>query len=105
VMSAGKRLRYQADAAPGLAPCTSGSLDEFLLERYTAFTQWRNLRRFFRVWHQPWPVAPLAATVEDASLLDQTGDWISYARLVAAHYSPGVHDVWMGHPQFLSKTL
>jgi len=100
-------LRYQGDldAAPRLAPSRGGSLDEFLLERYTAFTQWRTLRRFFRVWHEPWPVAPLAATVEDASLLNQTGGWIDHARLIAAHYSPGVHNVWMGHPQFLRPKL
>jgi uncharacterized protein YqjF (DUF2071 family) len=106
VAGAAGSLRYHAglDTAPRLAPCRAGSLDEFLLERYTAFTQWRKLRRFFCVWHPPWPVAPLAATVEDASLLRQTGDWIDHARLIAAHYSPGVHDVWMGHPQILWQT-
>jgi hypothetical protein len=45
-------------------------------------------------------VAALDAQVEDTSLLDQTGDWVDQARLAGAHYSPGVRDVWMGHPQF-----
>lgn len=100
----GKRgsLRYEAHrTARDASPCPSGSLDEFLLERYTAFTHWRGLRRFFRVWHEPWPVTPLDATIRDTSLLEQTGGWISRARLVSAHYSPGVRDVWMGHPQLL----
>jgi uncharacterized protein YqjF (DUF2071 family) len=97
------RLDYHGALAPDAAPlpCRQGSLDEFLLERYTAFTYWRGLRRFFRVWHPPWHAARLDATVEEASLLDQTGDWVSHSRLIAAHYSPGVRDVWMGHPQIL----
>jgi uncharacterized protein len=32
--------------------CVPGSLDEFLLERYTAFTQVAKRRRFFRIWHE-----------------------------------------------------
>jgi len=100
-------LRYRADPDPALhpAPCLADSLDEFLLERYTAFTQWGRLRRYFRIWHQPWPVIPLAASVGDAGLLDPTGPWFRHARLVAAHYSPGVRDVWMGGPQFLWQEL
>jgi uncharacterized protein YqjF (DUF2071 family) len=94
-------LSYHGESCAEAMPCRRGSLDEFLLERYTAFTEWRGLRRFFRVWHEPWPVAPLAATVEDASLLEETGEWIRHARLIAGHYSPGVRDVWMGHPRFL----
>jgi uncharacterized protein YqjF (DUF2071 family) len=107
VAGEGGSLRYRAelDAAAGPAACHEGSLDEFLLERYTAFTQWRGVRRFFRVWHSPWPVTPLAATVEDTSLLDATGDWITDARLIGAHYSRGVRDVWMGRPQLLRQRL
>jgi hypothetical protein len=80
-------------------------LDEFLLERYTAFTEWWNLRRYFRVWHAPWPVTPISAAVDDSGLLAQTGQWKSRARLVAAHYSPGVQDVWMGRPQYPRQNL
>jgi uncharacterized protein YqjF (DUF2071 family) len=107
IRAAGGLLRYKAEPVDteGPSPCPAGSLDEFLLERYTAFTKWWNLRRFFRVWHPPWPVTPLSATIEDSSLLRRTGDWITHARLVAAHYSPGLRDVWMGHPQILSETL
>ena len=74
---------------------------DFLLERYTAFTEWRGVRRFFRVWHGPWPARRLRVEIAETSLLEQTGDWISQARFVGAHYSPGVQGVWMGHPQFL----
>jgi uncharacterized protein len=103
ITARGGSLRFSANreetAHP--APCKAGSLDEFLLERYTAFTQWRGLRRFFRIWHPPWPVAPLSATVTDTSLLAPTGNWIHHARLIAAHSSPGVPGVWMGRPRFL----
>jgi uncharacterized protein YqjF (DUF2071 family) len=97
------RLTYRAnvDSKTPAGPCRANSLDEFLLERYTAFTQWRSQRRFFRVWHEPWPVTPIDAVIEDSSLLERTGGWIAHARLVGAHYSPGVRGVWIGAPQFL----
>ncbi len=96
------RFRAGLGADAHFAACETGSLEEFLIERYTAFTQWGSLRRFFRVWHPPWPVAPITACVDDASLLDQTGAWPRYARLIGAHDSPGVADVWMGRPQWLA---
>jgi len=98
-------LRYRgefADAA-GFAPCDPDSRGEFLLERYTAFTEWRGLRRFFRVWHQPWLLRPVELKVSDDSLLQTTGNWHRYARMIGAQYSPGVEDVWMGQPQLLQS--
>ncbi len=102
VSGAGGGLRYRGelDAAARPAPCLGGSLDEFLLERYTAFTDWRGLRRYFRVWHEPWAATALEARIEEAGILDVTGDWFGEARLVGGHYSPGVRGVWMGRPQF-----
>jgi uncharacterized protein YqjF (DUF2071 family) len=83
----------------GLAISARDSLDEFLLERYTAFTHCRGYSRFFRVWHEPWPQAPIAVCVEEDNLLASTGAWVRAARVIGATYSPGVTDVWMGHPQ------
>ncbi|HEX4084856.1 MAG TPA: DUF2071 domain-containing protein [Chthoniobacteraceae bacterium] len=94
------RYRGKIDGAPP-APCRPGSLDEFLLERYTAFTQWRGVRRFFRIWHEPWPAVPLIAEIELDSLLHGNGSWAGAARYHGAHYSSGVADVWMGQPQIL----
>jgi uncharacterized protein YqjF (DUF2071 family) len=107
IQNAGGTLCYKADVAEKAqaVPCDCGSLDEFLLERYTAFTKWWNLRRFFRVWHAPWRVTPISATVTSNTLLKQTGDWVSHARLIGAHNSPGAHGVWMGRPQTLSGDL
>jgi uncharacterized protein YqjF (DUF2071 family) len=78
-------------------PCQSGSLTEFLLERYTAFTRHRKRDRFFRVWHSPWPQAPAEMELNEDSLVATTGRWWPSAQYVSANYSPGV-EVWMGRP-------
>jgi len=77
-------------------PCPPDSLDEFLLERYTAFTSSGSTRRFFRIWHPPWAQMPVAATVRENTLLMKTWPWFEQAQLVGANYSPGFRDVWMG---------
>lgn len=83
---------------PGrLTTCDPGSLSEFLLERYTAFTSagWR--KQFFRVWHEPWDQCSIEPEIVSDDLLAATGGWWSTAELVSANYSPGV-PVWMGRP-------
>jgi len=89
---------YQAAvASESLAECESGSLTEFLLERYTAFTGASGRRKFFRAWHEPWPQVATEIEVTDSDLLSTTGDWWPTARLHSSNYSPGVN-VWMGWP-------
>lgn len=84
-----------------LAPCEPGSLTEFLMERYTAFTQPGHRRpKLFRVWHEPWPQTPLNIEVTASDLLAVTGEWWNTAEYIGANYSPGV-DVWMGLPHRL----
>ena len=83
------------------APCERGSIDEFLLERYVAYTQWRTLRRMFRVSHEPWPQARLEVTVDDESLLRECFAWWPETRLVSANFSPGASTVTIGRPQFV----
>jgi uncharacterized protein len=80
---------------PGI--CTPGSLDEFLLERYTAFTQFRKRRRFFRIWHEPWQQIPAKIQIATDNLIHSAGRWWRDARCIGANYSPGVN-VWMGWP-------
>ncbi len=77
--------------------CAAGSLTEFLLERYTAFTERGSRRRYFRVWHPAWRQSSVDLTVTGDDLLAVTGEWWSEARQIGATYSPGV-DVWMGRP-------
>jgi len=88
-------------AAPGAeaSTCEVGSVEEFLCERYTAFTKWRNVYRLFRIWHEPWRQIPIELVFDDLSLLQSTGSWINHAEFIGAAYSPGVFDVWLGRPQ------
>ena len=78
--------------------CAPGSLDEFLLERYAAFTCRAAVRRQFRIWHPPWPQARVDVKVHESSLLSRTFEWFRDARPAGSHYSPGLRDVWMGWP-------
>lgn len=96
------RLRYRATIGenPVYTPAQRRSLDEFLLERYTATTASCGLRRLFRIWHEPWPLTEVDLELTDDSLLGLRGDWYRCARFVGARYSPGVHDVWMARPRF-----
>lgn len=92
------RLVYEGKVEePEFAPSETDSPAEFLLERYTAFTQQRKRARFFRVWHLPWKQAPAEINVTDDSIVRSTGAWSKTAELVSAHYSPGA-EVWMGRP-------
>jgi uncharacterized protein YqjF (DUF2071 family) len=84
-----------------LAASEPGSITEFLLERYTAFTRQGKRSRFFRVWHLPWEQAPAEVEVAASSLLEATGEWWRTAEYIGANYSPGA-DVWMGRPHRLA---
>jgi uncharacterized protein YqjF (DUF2071 family) len=86
--------------------CEPDSLDEFLLERYSAYTSHNANRRFFRVWHSPWLQSPVEATVFDNTLLSRLWPWFASAKLVGANYSPGANEVWMGWPRrIVSQSL
>jgi uncharacterized protein YqjF (DUF2071 family) len=92
------RLTYQGNVADNsFAPSEPGSLTEFMLERYTAFTQQRKRARFFRVWHLPWKQAPAEIEVTADKLIASTGLWWKTAEPVGANYSSGA-EVWMGRP-------
>lgn len=94
------RLEYAAPINPAteFVPCERDSRDEFLLERYTAFTERKSAKRFFRIWHLPWPQTAIDISLADTSLLTQNWGWFKDARLIGANYSPGARGVWMGRP-------
>jgi uncharacterized protein YqjF (DUF2071 family) len=99
------RLSYQGKIGDRrFAPGDPGSLTEFMLERYTAFTCRGKRRRLFRVWHEPWqqiPVDDIEVTADD--LLARTGDWWNSAEYAGANFSPGV-EVWMGRPHAIGPS-
>jgi len=98
--SSGKRLGYRAGLSEPVVfrPSESGSFDEWLMERYTAFNSAKGRKRFFRVWHPPWLQQPASVTLRDVSLLTQNWSWFNRAELVGGHFSPGFDKVWMGRP-------
>lgn len=77
-------------------PCERGSLDEWLMERYAAFNSANGHKRFFRVWHPPWPQCAAEVTLTDNSLLLANWPWLASGHLIGANYSPGIRDVWLG---------
>jgi hypothetical protein len=94
------KLAYHAVLAEPMTfqPCATGSLDEWLMERYTAFNSAGGRRRFFRVWHPPWPQCTAQVSLQDRSLLTQNWPWFAEAHLAGANFSPGFEAVWMGRP-------
>ncbi|MEM9418518.1 MAG: DUF2071 domain-containing protein [Planctomycetota bacterium] len=96
--------RYQGQPLDDFASAERDTLDEFVLERYTAFTERGRLRRRFDIWHEPWP----QQRIDDLDLIDDrlaacTGPWHDTANPIAAHYSPGVRGVWLGAPKKLNR--
>jgi uncharacterized protein YqjF (DUF2071 family) len=87
---------------PGTEETTASpvSRDEFLQERYLAYTAAGIRPMAFRVWHDPWRCRSL--TLES---LTMTGfleslkqPWTTSLRFAGAAWSEGVRDVWMGRP-------
>jgi uncharacterized protein len=94
-----RSFEYSAQATSDhFTTCLAGSLDEFLLERYTAFTSGGRARRYFQIWHEPWPMVPLQVDVRDNGILRSTGSWFNHAKVVGGNFSPGVRDIWMSAP-------
>lgn len=91
-------FRAMINAQQMLQPSEAGSHTEWLMERYTAFNSAGGRRRFFRVWHPPWPQRPATVTLDEISLLTRHWPWFRTARLCGANYSPGFDEVWMGRP-------
>ena len=91
-------FRYEAQLPPHhpFEPCHARSRDEFLLERYTAYTAHGRTRRVFRIWHPSWPQVSAQVSIAMDTLLTETRPWFKDARLAGANYSPGFRDVWMG---------
>jgi uncharacterized protein len=94
----GAGVNWEARLSPDkfFIPGEQGSLTEFLLERYTAYTARGSTGRFFRIWHPPWPQIPVKISMGDDALLQKTWKWFGSAHLVGANYSPGFNEVWMG---------
>ena len=104
-VATGAALAYDIclDHHAALRECDPGSLDEWLMERYSAFNSAFQRKRFFRVWHEPWQQCKADVEIADAALLESNWDWFRNVRVVGANYSPGVPDVWLGRPWPVQK--
>ncbi len=83
--------------------CEAGSLDAWLMERYSAFNSVRGRHRFFRVWHEPWLQCRARVKTTDVSLLRENWPWFRDAEPIGANYSPSACDVWLGRPRKVSR--
>jgi hypothetical protein len=94
------RLEYtgKLDGPLTFSRCEAGTLTEWLMERYTAFNSAGGSKRFFRVWHPPWPQREADITLMDTSLMTSHWPWFREARFAGANFSPGFDAVWMGRP-------
>jgi uncharacterized protein YqjF (DUF2071 family) len=86
-----------------LSECDPGSLDEWLMERYSAFNSAWGRKRYFRVWHEPWRQCKAQVEISDTSLLDSNWDWFRDAEFVGANYSTCVRNVCLGRPHRLNR--
>ena len=91
--------RTNALASQASGVCEPGSRDEWLMERYTAFTSIGERRRFFHVWHPPWEQQQADVEVCECSLLTSNWPMLRNARYIGANVSQGVRRVWMGRPR------
>jgi len=95
-----RRLELRASFAAEETPerCAAGSLTEFLLERYTAYTCHRGHKRRFRIWHPPWQQRAVEFQVADEGLLGRNGGWFNEAEVMGGNFAILGKDVWMGRP-------
>ena len=78
--------------------CTSGSLSEFAMERYTGYFVHLGRGRVFRAWHPVWRQISVKAGIEDRTLVVRAFPWFRECRFMAANYSRGFGEVWIGRP-------
>lgn len=77
----------------------AGTLDEFLLERYTAFTARRGRGYCFHIRHAPWRWRRVGMRIVEDSLLRAAVPWFGEVTLRGAHWSHGLNGVRMSGPR------
>jgi alginate O-acetyltransferase complex protein AlgI len=83
---------------PGVSSI-EGTRDDFLVERYAAFTCRNGRVRRFDIRHSPWKLAPANVVIESDDLVRQAAPWFAGARYVCSHFSEGVRNVEMSAPR------
>lgn len=75
-----------------------GTMEDFLFERYRAYTHGRGIGRSFPVRHAPWRIAPFTMSRLDTTLLEATFPWFRHAVYCGGHMTDDLTDVFMGSP-------
>jgi uncharacterized protein len=75
-----------------------GSIEDFLLERYTAYTHRAGATGWFDVEHAPWEFHEADWIRCDTELIEDAFPWFGAGKMIGAHLSPGVRNVRMGWP-------
>ncbi len=98
------RMTLEAEIPEGvpLSPPAAGSVADFCLERYTAFTRSPFGDMRFHIWHPPWPQTGTQASLPDDRLL-MTRSWFGAATPAGAQYCPGITGVHVGLPKPLRR--
>src|SRR5262245_19798563 len=101
VSAGGLHFAYQGgwQRQAGFAQAARGSVAEFLVERYIAWTHRLNVSRRFDVAHQPWAIAPADVHISQRSLLHRFAPWIGDTPVACAHLSPGTTGVRISAPR------
>lgn len=94
-----KNIEMEADYALAPELTQPGTFEEFVLERYNAFTRrWGRAFRF-RVEHPPWRMRRARLLRWKDELLRADHAFWARTRYVGAHFTTGFRDVAMGAPQ------
>jgi len=106
-ISSGGELKYHLRTADdgGPSPATADSLDQFLLERYAAFTYRQGVIRQFRVRHEPWRITPLEGDIPDTSILNENSPLrhrTAFSHAVCCH---DLTKVSISRPRWLTTNL
>jgi uncharacterized protein YqjF (DUF2071 family) len=96
-------IAFPTQPAP-LVVASPGTTASFLLERYTAYTWRKPVRRFFQVSHPPWRYHAADWLRADTALIAAAFPWFGAAEFHSAHMSPGVGGVRMSRPCRLPET-
>lgn len=75
-----------------------GTLAEFLVERYVAYTEHHGVNRYFRVAHHCWEAEDLDWMRLETGLLEKTFPWFERGKLCGGHRTIGFKNVFMSRP-------
>ncbi len=98
---AGVSLAYESGSPSSgdLCICNTGTLEEFLCEKYTAYTSLNENTLVFRILHEPWKTIPMNVNWKDLSLLKEALPFLKKEGYIGSEITPGLKDVLISRPR------